>query len=250
MGEPVLEIKGLSVEVEDGKNIINNLSLSLNKGESYVLFGPNGSGKTTLLMTVAGVPSYIIKGGKILYNGRDITKLSIDQRVRLGIVTAFQLPPEIKGVKLRDVLKVCTGKSGKDELSKEEMELVERFRLTEFLDRDINLNFSGGERKRAEILQIILMKPKLLLIDEPDSGVDIKTLEFIGNEINGYIRKNNASAVIVTHHGAILNYIKAEHACVMFNKEISCFNDPQNVVEDIKERGYEGCRRCRCPRKR
>lgn len=243
--KPLLEIRGLSVEVEKGKNILNQLDLSIERGETYFLFGPNGSGKSTLMMAVAGIAK--ARSGKIFFEDKDITNFSIDQRSKLGIITAFQLPPDIVGVKLRDMLKICLGKKDKEELSASELAAVERFRLTEFLDRDMNVNFSGGEKKRAEILQILLMKPKLMLIDEPDSGVDIETLEFLGREIDAYLKQNNASALIVTHHGTILPYIESEKACVLLDKEILCYGNPMKVIKDIKLRGYEGCRRCRCP---
>lgn len=243
--KPLLEIKKLAVDVEKGKNIIKDLDFTIENGEVYILFGPNGSGKSTLMLTVAGINK--VKSGKILFEGKDITNLSVDKRAKMGIRTAFQLPPDIVGVKLRDILKICLGKSEKEELTKSELSMVERFRLTEFLDRDMNVNFSGGEKKRAEILQLILMKPKLMLIDEPDSGVDIQTLEFLGKEIDNYAKQNNASALIVTHHGTILNHIDARRACVLLDKEVFCYGNPKNVIRDIKLRGYEGCRRCRCP---
>ncbi len=244
-GKPLLEIKKLTVDVEKGKNIISGLDFSMEAGEVYILFGPNGSGKSTLMLSIAGINK--AKAGKILFLGKDITKLSVDKRAKLGIRTAFQLPPDIVGVKLRDILKICLGKGEKEDLTSAELSMVDRFRLTEFLDRDMNVNFSGGEKKRAEILQLLLMRPKLMLIDEPDSGVDIQTLEFLGREIDSYVKKSGASALIVTHHGTILNHIDARRACVLLNKEVFCYGNPKNVIRDIKLRGYEGCRRCRCP---
>lgn len=205
------EIRDLWVSVED-KEILKGVNMVVKERGTRILFGPNGSGKTSLLMAIIDLPNYRITQGKILFNGKDINSFEVNERVKLGIGVAFQLPPEIVGVKLRDVLKICVGKKPDEELSKEELELVEQFKLTEFLDRDINMGFSGGEKKRAEILQLLLMKPKFLLMDEPDSGVDIESLRLISKEIRGYIESNEASALIITHHGEILENIRLSTA--------------------------------------
>jgi Fe-S cluster assembly ATP-binding protein len=157
---------------------------------------------------------------------------------------AFQLPPEITGVKLRDILKICAGLKHTDKLTEEHLRLVEDFKLTEFLDRDINRGFSGGERKRAEALQVLFMKPKLLMLDEPDSGVDIESLKLIGTQIQDYISKSKASALIITHHGQILEYIKAGKACVFVEKIICSQSSPKEIIRSINERGYEYCLEC------
>ena len=128
----------------------------------------------------------------------------VDERAQLGIIVSFQNPPEITGVKLGDLLKLCLSKTTSDEFSAEEMAQIEAFRLTSFLNRDVNLGFSGGERKRSEILQLIFLRPKLLLLDEPDSGVDVESLKMISTEIQKYIEATGASALIITHKGDIL----------------------------------------------
>ncbi len=239
-----LKISDLNVNV-DGKTILEDIHLDMEKGV-HVIFGPNGSGKTTLMKTIAGLPRYKAKG-KIFFDDKDISELGPDKRSELGIATGFQLPPEIVGVKLRDIFKICSGKSTDEELSSEDMELVRRFNLESFLDRDLYVNFSGGEKKRAEILQLLLMKPKLLLLDEPDSGVDIQTLELIGKEINRYIKENDAMALLITHQGNILRYIESDDACVLLENTIYCFGDPEKILRDIKEKGYEGCKSCQEP---
>jgi Fe-S cluster assembly ATP-binding protein len=122
--------------------------------------------------------------------------------------------------------------------------LVEKLRLTDFLDRDINRGFSGGERKRAEVLQMLFMKPRLLLLDEPDSGVDIESLKLIGTLIQDYLSESGASALIITHHGQILEYIKASKACVFMEKIIYCHTAPQEIIRSINERGYGYCLEC------
>jgi len=239
----ILEVKNLSVEINKRKTL-EAINIEIEKGQIYVLFGPNGSGKTSLLMAIMGFPGYKVKEGNIFFDGNDITRKTVDERARLGIGMGFQLPQDIRGVKLIDVLKICAGKKSNEELSPEEKTLVEKFDLTYLLDRDVNLDFSGGEKKRAEILQLLLMKPKLLLLDEPDSGVDLESLRLIGEEIQKYVEKNKASALVITHQGYVLEYLKAERACVLLDSTIHCHNKPEVILEDIRRRGYRECVRC------
>ncbi|MGD6852364.1 MAG: Fe-S cluster assembly ATPase SufC [Candidatus Bathyarchaeia archaeon] len=240
----LLEVKDLSVKVE-GKLILKNLNFNLKERASHILFGPNGSGKTTLISTLMGLPGYDISSGKILFEGIDITSKTVDERAKLGIIVSFQNPPEITGVKLGDLLKLCLGKTASDEFSPEETAQIEAFRLTNFLNRDVNMGFSGGERKRSEILQLIFLKPKLLLLDEPDSGVDVESLRMIAIEIQKYVESSGASALIITHKGDILEYIKASYGCILLNGQFHCFKDPMRIYNDIKEMGYEECVACR-----
>ncbi|MEM2964216.1 MAG: ABC transporter ATP-binding protein [Candidatus Bathyarchaeia archaeon] len=235
-----LKVEGLMVKIGE-KAILEDVSFNLKRGENYVLFGPNGSGKTTLLNALMGVPLYEIAKGKIIFNGVDITGLSADERARLGISMGFQNPPEIRGLKFSSLLKLCSGKS---EFNEEDWKLIEAFRLTEMLDRDVNVGFSGGERKRAEILQMLFLKPKLLLLDEPDSGVDVESLKLIASELQQYTESTGSSALIVTHKGDILEHIKAEHACVLLDGRTHCFPNPKEIFEQIKSLGYEQCITC------
>ncbi len=236
----ILEVRDLKVSIGT-KVILSDISLSLKSKENYVLFGPNGSGKTTLINAIMGVPPYEIASGKIVFMGEDITMKSVDERSKLGISMGFQNPPEVTGVKLLDLLKLCLGK---DEFGVEERKLIEAFKLVEFLDRDINVGFSGGERKRAEILQIIFLRPKLLLLDEPDSGVDVQSLKMIAGEVQRYIESTGGSALIITHKGDILEHIKAKYACVLMEGRMHCFADPKSTFEKIKRRSYEECIAC------
>jgi Fe-S cluster assembly ATP-binding protein len=225
----MLEVKDLSVKVE-GKLILKDLNFDLKAGASHILFGPNGSGKTTLISTLMGLPGYEVVSGKIFFEGVDITNKGVDERSKLGIIVSFQNPPEIIGVKLGDLLKLCLGKTTQDEFSAEEMTQIEA---------------SGGERKRSEILQLIFLRPKLLLLDEPDSGVDVESLKMISTEIQKYIEASGASALIITHKGDILEYIKASYGCILLKGEFHCFRDPLRIYEDIKAVGYEECVACR-----
>ncbi len=240
----MLEVKGLTVKVE-GKTILNDLTFTLKEGASHILFGPNGSGKTTLISTLMGLPGYEVVSGQILFQGIDITNKGVDERAKLGIIVSFQNPPEITGVKLGDLLKLCLGKASTDEFSPEEMAQVKAFNLTAFLNRDVNLGFSGGERKRSEILQLIFLKPKLMLLDEPDSGVDVESLRMISTEIQKYIKQSGSSALIITHKGDIMEKIKATYGCILLKGQFHCFREPMRIYEDIKAMGYEECVACR-----
>jgi Fe-S cluster assembly ATP-binding protein len=240
----ILEVNNLTVEVE-GKKILKDLNFSLKEGASHILFGPNGSGKTTLISTLMGLPGYQVVSGKILFRGVDITNKSVDERAKLGIIVSFQTPPEITGIKLGDLLKLCLGKTAADEFSPQEKAQIDAFRLTDFLNRDVNVGFSGGERKRSEILQLIFLKPKLLLLDEPDSGVDVDSLRMIATEIQKYVESTSSAALLITHKGDILEYIKASYGCILLNGQFHCFREPLRIYEDIKRLGYEECVACR-----
>ena len=172
----LLEITDLAVEVS-GREILTDVDLYIDKGETHVLLGPNGSGKSTLFMTLLGFPKYNVTRGEIIFKGEDITNFSTTERVRRGFGVSFQNPPSIRGVKLGDLLKIEHGESDTGEgLSSEMMETVHKLKFDEkFLERDVNLGFSGGEVKRSEILQLLAQEPDFIMFDEPDSGVDIET---------------------------------------------------------------------------
>jgi len=239
----ILEVRNLKVMVED-KVILQDVNLELTEKSNYVMFGPNGSGKTTLINAIMGLPQYKIVSGKILFLGEDITEKSVEERSKMGLALSFQYPPEISGIKLSSLLKVCVGKEAEDDFSAEEKELIDAFNLGEFLNRDTNVGFSGGERKRAEVLQMLLLKPKLLLLDEPDSGVDVESLKLIGEQIQKYVEKNGGSTLIVTHKGDILDYVDAKYACVLLKSIVYCFAEPKRIYENIKKGGYEKCVAC------
>lgn len=242
MTNPLLELKNLKVEVA-GKTIIKNINLTINEGETHVLLGPNGCGKSSLLFTILGVPQYKIISGKILFKGKDVTKYPIDKRVKLGLGIVFQTPPDITGVKLEDMLKICSGKDVESELGKKELNLANKMNFpAEFLKRDVNVGFSGGERKRSEIMQLMLQEPKFSMIDEPDSGVDIENLKLMGDLLNNFLK--GRSALIVTHMGYILDHIHADIGHVMIDGEIGCSGDPKEILSQIMKGGYERCVEC------
>ena len=242
--EPLLEIKDLWVEIE-GKIVLKGISLSIPVGETHVIFGKNGSGKTTLLMTIMGFPAYQIKHGKIIFKGEDITSLPPYERAKKGISIMFQRPPTIKGVKLKDILKLCAKSNG---LKIEE--IVREFGFEEFLEREVNRGFSGGELKKSELLQLLLQDPDLVLLDEPESGVDLENIQLIGKMIKKLLQKDiphksrTKSGLIITHTGFILQYVTADLGYVIIDGKIYCKGNPIEIFEGIQKFGYEECQKC------
>ena len=232
----ILEIQDLTVQVE-GKKILNDINLEIPDGEVHVLFGPNGSGKSSLLMTVLGIPSYKVVSGSILFKGKNVTHMPINERVKLGISVAFQNPPAIRGVKLGGILEHLTTNK------KEVGTLMEKVKFPqEFLDRDVNLGFSGGEVKKSEILQVLAQDSNFVMLDEPDSGVDVENLQIVGNLINDMLLKK--SALLITHQGHILRYVNADKAHVLINTTIACSGEPVNILTQILNEGYGWCMKC------
>jgi len=242
----MLEIKRLHVSVEDNE-ILHDINMSIDKGETHVLFGPNGGGKTTLLMTIMGFPRYRVTEGSITFQGVDITNAPVDERARLGIGISFQRPPVVRGVKTRDM--VIAALRDKDRTGDIEA-LAARSNLTEFMDRDINYGFSGGEIKRSELMQLMAQKPELTMLDEPESGVDLENIALIGDLINSLlekecpIRTRSCMGLIITHTGHILDYVNARTGYIMLDGQISCCGDPHEILATIKEKGYEACTDC------
>jgi len=239
----LLEIQNLWVEVE-GKEVLKGINLTIPQGETHIIFGRNGSGKTSLLMTIMGFPNYKVKHGKILFKGEDITHLPPYERAKRGIGIMFQRPPTIKGVKLKDILKLCAKENGV-----KIQELARTFHFEDFLEREVNRGFSGGELKKSELLQLLLQDPDLVLLDEPESGVDLENIHLIGEMIKKLLqkdvhRKRTKSGLIITHTGFILKYVTADLGYVIMNGEIYCKGNPYEIFEGIQKFGYEGCLKC------
>lgn len=248
--ELLLEITDLAVEV-NYKEILSDIDLYIDKGETHVLLGPNGSGKSTLFMSILGFPKYKITRGEIIFKGEDITHLSTTERVKMGVGVSFQNPPAIRGVKLNDLLKIEHHDNVKGELSTELMEQATKLKFDEkFLDRDVNLGFSGGEVKRSEILQLLAQQPDFIMFDEPDSGVDIENVELLAEEINTLLDKDKKpglrekSGLLITHLGYILNFVSADTANVLMDGKIACSGSPDEILEDIRKEGFKGCVEC------
>lgn len=242
----MLEIKQLDVTI-DGRKILQDINLKIGMGETHALFGPNGGGKTTLLMAIMGFPRYQVTRGKITFHGKDITGLPLDERARLGIGMSFQRPPVVRGVKTQDMISACLRDRGDKEVIDS---LARRANLSEFLDRDINYGFSGGEIKRSELMQLLAQRPELVLLDEPESGVDLVNIALIGELINELLKKEcpmrlrKCTGLIITHTGHILDYVNARTGYVMLDGRIICEGDPHEILVTIKEKGYEECTKC------
>lgn len=220
------------------REILKGVNLTVNEGETCVLFGPNGSGKSTLMATIMGYSTIEVTSGQILYKGVDITRMTVDERAKMGIGMMMQRPPNIFGVKLGDLIK-ATSENG-DEILKD----AGSFKMDSFLDREVNVGFSGGEIKRSELLQLTAQKPELILLDEPESGVDLEIIDLIGNKTRDLLNygKNevgrHVSSLVITHTGQILNYIEADTAYIMRSGRIVSQGKPMEFLKDIRENGY------------
>ena len=235
----LLEIKDLHVEA-GGREILKGVTMNLEEGETCVLFGPNGSGKSTLLSTIMGYGQTTVTSGKIIFKGEDITGMSVDQRAKLGIGMMMQRPPNAIGVKLGELVKV-TAANGKGRTGREN-----EFNMQDFMERDVNVGFSGGEIKRSELLQLSAQSPDFVMLDEPESGVDLENIGLIGKKVHeliygsedGKTREKNVSAFVITHTGQIMDYIGADKAFVLIHGKIAREGDPRAILEDIKQNGY------------
>jgi Fe-S cluster assembly ATP-binding protein len=248
----MLQIEELKVEV-GGKEILNNVNMEIPDGETHILFGPNGSGKTSLMMTIMGFSGYQVTHGKITFKGEDITYMPIHERARLGIGVSFQRPPTINGLKTRSLVEICARKQ-KPDVEK----LAKQLEFSDFLDRDVNHNFSGGEIKRSELLQLMSQQPDLLLLDEPESGVDLESIALVGDTINMLLRRGikhprgishkdangTKSALVITHTGHILDYITADRGQVLYNGVLCCSRNAREILKWIREYGYQECVSC------
>ncbi|MCX6693702.1 MAG: ABC transporter ATP-binding protein [Methanomicrobiales archaeon] len=241
----MLEIRDLHVEIGE-REVLHDLSLSIGKGETHVLMGPNGSGKSTLLMTIMGFSQYHVTHGEIHFDGEEITHLPIHERARRGIGMMFQRPPTISGLSLGKLLAATAG--GGDEMV---LDLARKVNMDRFLSRDINKGFSGGEIKRSEMLQLMIQRPSFVMLDEPESGVDLENISLIGHTIGQLLDKDvhivnrKHCGLIITHTGHILDYLDADRGHVMCDGEIKCHGNPREILKEIKTRGYRECLECR-----
>ena len=246
MNEKILEIRNLKASIDD-KSILKDLNLEINKGEIHVIMGPNGSGKSTLSKILAGHPSYLIETGEILFNSKELVQMSPEVRSHEGLFLAFQYPIEIPGVSNYDFLRLAYNEKRKyykltelDPLEFMELtnNLLKKLKIrTEFLNRDLNQGFSGGEKKRNEILQMLLLDPKLVILDEIDSGLDVDALKIICEEILRNI-SSETSLIIITHYPRILNYLKPNFVHIMMEGKIIKTGNIE-LVKRLEDNGYE-----------
>jgi len=246
---PILEIKNLKACINNSE-ILKNLNLTINRGEIHAIMGPNGSGKSTFSKIIAGHPAYQVVSGEILFNGKNILEVEPETRSHLGIFLAFQYPIEIPGVSNEDFLRLAYNSKQKF-YNKPEVDPIEFFTLiTEklqlvnmssiFLSRNVNEGFSGGEKKRNEILQMILLESELSILDEMDSGLDIDALKVISTGINNFMDSNKA-IILITHYQRLLDYIKPDYVHVMQNGKIIKTGDA-DLAKELEIKGYEWLR--------
>jgi Fe-S cluster assembly ATP-binding protein len=242
----LLEIKNLHVSIE-GKEILKGIDLKVNIGEIHAIMGPNGSGKSTLAQVLAGREEYEVTKGEVIYNGKNLLDLSPEDRAREGLFLAFQYPVEIPGVSNTNLLKTALNEikkyRGEQELDameflsliKSKMKLVDLDQT--LVSRSVNEGFSGGEKKRNEIFQMAVLEPKLAILDETDSGLDIDALRVVANGVNKLKSKDNA-IVVVTHYQRLLNYIVPDYVHVLYNGKIVRSGD-KNLALELEDKGYD-----------
>jgi Fe-S cluster assembly ATP-binding protein len=239
----ILEIKDLYVNIE-GKEILKGLNLKINQGETHVIMGPNGSGKSTLARTIMGHPKSVITKGEILIDGESALGLTPDKRAKLGLFLQFQNPVEVEGVGFINFLHLAkqagvdNTQSTKDFMKEIKGTIVDLKMGEDFIGRSLNQGFSGGEKKKAEVLQMSVLKPKIAILDEPDSGLDIDAIKVVSEEINKISKKDNMGLLIITHYSRILSYIKPQFVHVMVDGKIVA-DGTHELIEKLEKEGYD-----------
>ena len=241
----MLKIENLRVEI-DGQEIVKGLDLEVGEGEIHAIMGPNGSGKSTLANVLMGHPRYEVTGGSITFRGEDVFELEPDERAKLGMFLAFQYPSEVPGVSVANFLRTAVNSVREEELSPMDMYrlIQEKMKVMQmdprFAERYLNEGFSGGEKKRNEILQMLMLEPKLAIMDETDSGLDIDALQVVAKGVNE-LRAPEFSAVIITHYQRILRYIEPDRVHVMLDGRIVT-SGGKDLAHELEDKGYEWVR--------
>ncbi|GAA4927356.1 Fe-S cluster assembly ATPase SufC [Nesterenkonia rhizosphaerae] len=242
-----LEIKDLhvSIETDQGtKEILKGVSLTINSGEKHAIMGPNGSGKSTLASTIAGHPRYEVTSGTITLDGEDVLEMEVDERARAGLFLAMQYPVEVPGVTMTNFLR--TAKTAIDgeapklrTWAKEVKGAMDQLKIdADFANRNVNEGFSGGEKKRVEILQLELFKPKFAVLDETDSGLDIDALRVVSEGVNRAHEANDMGTLLITHYTRILNYIKPDYVHVFVDGRVAEQGGPE-LADELEANGYD-----------
>ena len=239
----LLEVKNLHVDVED-KQILHGVNLEIGKGETHVLMGPNGTGKSTLGYALMGNPRYTVREGEIWFDGKNITEEAVNERAKAGIFLSFQNPLEVPGVTLssfiRNALEQKTGKRIRLwDFKKELKKNLEFLDLDEsYAERSLNVGFSGGEKKKIETLQLMMLRPSLAILDETDSGLDVDAVRLVSRGVEEYQKDREGALLIITHSTRILESLHVDYTHVMVNGHIVATGDG-SMVEEINEKGYE-----------
>lgn len=239
----LLDVQNISVSVDE-KTVLKNLNLKIGEGETHVLMGPNGAGKSTLGNALMGNPVYTLDGGKIIFEGQDLTGESTDRRARAGMFLSFQNPLEVPGISLesfiRSSIQQRTGERVK--LFQFQKELQKNMRLLNmdesYAKRDLNVGFSGGERKKSEILQLLMLKPKFAILDETDSGLDVDAVRTVSKGVEEYQKNQNGGLLIITHSTRILESLHVDYTHVLVKGQIVKTGDG-SLVEEINEKGFD-----------
>ena len=240
----LLDVTNLNAGLEDGKKILDDLNIQIGQGEIHVLMGPNGAGKSSLGNVLMGNPVYKVTGGKILFKGQDITDEAVDKRAKLGMFMSFQAPLEVPGISLesfiRSALQQKTGEHVKlFQFQKELKACMELLNMNpDYAKRDLNVGFSGGERKKSEILQLLMLKPDFAILDETDSGLDVDAVRFVAKGIEEYRRITNGSLLIITHTAKILEGLPVDKTHVIVKGHIVKTGDGE-LFKTINEKGFE-----------
>ena len=244
MAEQLLEVRGLTVRVED-KEILHGVDLEINSGETHVLMGPNGAGKSTLGHALMGNPGYEVTGGEIIFGGRSILEDSVNDRAKDGLFLSFQNPVEVPGISLSNFIRsALEQRAGKRirlwDFRKEMKAAMEVLQMDEaYADRDLNVGFSGGEKKKAEILQLLMLKPQLAILDETDSGLDVDAVRTVSEGVEHYQATNQDGALlIITHSTRILEALHVDRTHILVGGRIVATGDA-SLVDDINEHGFE-----------
>ncbi len=239
----ILEIKDLYVTIE-GKEILKGLNLKMAQGETHVIMGPNGSGKSTLARTIMGHPKSVVTKGDILIDNESVLGMTTDKRAKLGLFLQFQNPVEIEGVGFINFLHLAKQSGGDAALSTKDFmkdvkgNIAELKMGEDFLGRSLNQGFSGGEKKKAEILQLSVLKPKIAILDEPDSGLDIDAIKVVSNAVNNLSTKEKLGLLIITHYSRILSFIKPQFVHVMVDGKIVA-EGGHELIEKLEKDGYD-----------
>ena len=241
MAENLLTIRNLHAGVE-GREILKGLSLTVNKGEVHVLLGPNGSGKSTLMNIIMGHPKYQVTDGEMTFESEDLTSMPTFERTRQGLFLSFQTPEEIPGITVENMLRTAkqavTGKKVKIVAFKKELKkAMEQLQMKpEYADRYLNVGFSGGEKKRTEILQLLMLQPKLALLDETDSGLDVDAVQIVSKGVSAFHNEDNA-CIIITHNARILSELKVDQVHVLLNGRI-VEEGGADLIDEINRKGF------------
>lgn len=240
----LLEVQNLNAGLEDGKQILNDLNIKIDAGEIHVLMGPNGAGKSSLGNTLMGNPVYNVTSGKILFKGQDITEEKTDKRAKLGMFMSFQQPLEVPGISLESFIRASiqqkTGEHVKlFQFQKELKACMELLNMNpDYAKRDLNVGFSGGERKKSEILQLLMLKPDFAILDETDSGLDVDAVRTVSKGIEEYQKKHNGALLIITHSTRILESLNVDYTHILVKGSIVKTGDG-SLVQEINENGFE-----------